>query len=153
MAMDNLFCRSYKRRAIVVVGATPARIRWYPCHQHAQWFPHNHVFTSINWLSENDYTEQVGELQEKMQWVQDEFLPYSGQTFCGKPEWFVEGVPADAPINLPPCPRCEIPKSRAGIRFGVRTVPESRAGIRWGVRTRWPLGAFAFAFSDAFDVG
>lgn len=183
MIMDTLLSRSYQRPAQITINGDIVPLQWYPVPETNRTFPFPHAFGTINYTANYDKIEGIGEIDESMTWTPDVYQPYSGLTFCGQPEWFLNGLPDDAPTYQSPCLLCQIPYHVLNARLKVesllrqltpkvklkfffdqmRVLPEklmivsnisTQRNYIMGVSTQVRVpGAYSDAYSNAYDTG
>jgi hypothetical protein len=120
--MDVLLSRSYQRPAQLNINGDIVPLQWYPVPETNPVFPFPHAFASINYRANYDEIEGVGEVDEAMTWTPDVYQPYSGLTYCGHPDWFLNGLPADAPQYLSPCFACQYPYQLLNLRLKAESI-------------------------------
>ena len=84
-------------------GSAPGKIRWYFADPGAKRFPYPHAFPSEIWDFVHWDNSPVGEDSTFTQgWANGQHVGrMTGQHFCGKAEWFLNGQPT----GTPPLPR------------------------------------------------
>lgn len=101
---------------------------WYPSPPGAETFPFPILFTSETWDDVHWFCPGAGEDDRTpSSWYNGKMPgPFKGTHFCGKPEWWQNGCPSDAPL---------IPNNAAGLPVCC-----------------FAEGAYSTAYEEAWDV-
>ena len=127
-------------------------LQWYPVPDYFAVFPYPHAFASINYSDNYSVIEGVGEQDEEMSWTPDQYQPYAGLNFCGEADWFLNGIPEDAPTYQEPCALCTIPKSVTQFIYtGVAVIRSKGIRIRINGAVNRIIGAFDEEYNSAYD--
>jgi len=120
----DLIRNGYRRQARISLDPRVplVTLRWFKVPDDTPWFPHRHLFASMNWFSDDILVNPgIGEISLSRTWAPDEPpRPYAAKCFLGEKSWYVNGVPYDATISPPALPHCCVGPARAvgGARLG-----------------------------------
>lgn len=136
------------------LGCTPypCKVRWFYCHPDAKDFPFANAFGSATWDMENEWNPGIGEVHEFgfLTW-QNGRAPTTatGQSFCGKPEWWINGVPKPSTgmrvddQGVPFCCKSQLGAPAVGsVMFGGHVPGGS---IAWAQRSHAGAGEISLA--------